>query len=73
VGQFLLLSGADESLKSLKRVATLIVNDVGAASRAVEAHGGSVIEGPCEATNGPRMIARHHDGAVFEYVQVRQH
>jgi hypothetical protein len=31
-----------------------------------------VLEGPGEAPNGPRMIARHGDGAVFEYIEPRQ-
>jgi predicted enzyme related to lactoylglutathione lyase len=72
VGSFLLLSGPAESLDSYQRVATLIVNDIGAAAAAVESRGGEILEGPTEAPNGPRMIARHGDGAVFEYIELGQ-
>lgn len=69
VGSFLLLSGPPEALAQYERVATLLVNDIDAAAAAVQAHGGTVLEGPDDAPNGPRMIARHGDGAVFEYIQ----
>jgi predicted enzyme related to lactoylglutathione lyase len=72
VGNFLLLSGPAESLAGYRRVATLIVNDIGAAATAVESNGGTVLEGPAEAPNGPRMVGRHGDGAVFEYLELRQ-
>jgi predicted enzyme related to lactoylglutathione lyase len=71
VGHFLLLSGPADSLTGYQRVATLIVNDVVAAATAVGSNGGSILDGPAEAPNGPRMIARHGDGAVFEYVERR--
>ena len=70
VGNFLLLSGPPESMAGYQRVATLIVNNISAAVSAVEANGGAVLEGPAEAPNGPRMIARHGDGAVFEYIEL---
>jgi predicted enzyme related to lactoylglutathione lyase len=72
VGNFLLLCGPPESMEDYQRVATLIVNDIGAAVTAVEANGGTVLEGPAEAPNGPRMIARHGDHAVFEYTELNQ-
>ena len=28
-----------------------------------------VVEGPAPAPNGARLIARHPDGAVFEYIE----
>ncbi len=71
VGNFVLLSGPPESIAACERVATLIVNNIGAAVSAVEAYGGAVLEGPTEAPNGPRMIARHGDGAVFEYIELK--
>ena len=70
VGNFLLLSGPPVSMAATQRVATLIVSDIGAAVAAVEADGGTVLEGPAEAPNGPRLIARHGDGAVFEYIEL---
>ena len=36
---------------------------------AIEAAGGQVIEGPTPAPNGDRLIARHPDGSVFEYIE----
>jgi predicted enzyme related to lactoylglutathione lyase len=63
VGNFLLLSGPPDSMAGYQRVATLIVNDIGAAVTAVEANSGTVLEGPAEGPNGLRMIARHGDGA----------
>ncbi len=51
-------------------MATLLVNDMGAAVSAIEATGGSVLEGPDDGPNGPRMIAHHGDGALFEYIEL---
>jgi predicted enzyme related to lactoylglutathione lyase len=72
VGNFLLLSGPPDSMAGYQRVATLIVNDIGAAATAIGANGGTVLEGPAEGPNGPRMIARHGDGAVFEYIELSE-
>ena len=36
---------------------------------AVQLAGGEVVEGPAPAPNGARLIARHPDGAVFEYIE----
>jgi hypothetical protein len=72
VGNFLLLSGAPDSLANYQRVATLIVSDMAAAVAVVRENAGTVLEGPGDAPNGPRMIARHGDGDVFEYIEPRQ-
>jgi predicted enzyme related to lactoylglutathione lyase len=72
VGNFLLLCGPPESMAGYERVATLLVNDIGAALIAIESNGGAVLERPAEASNGPRMVARHGDGAVFEYIELDQ-
>ncbi|SFJ33103.1 hypothetical protein [Amycolatopsis sacchari] len=69
VGPFLLLAGEAEELSRVRRTATLLVADIEAAGAAVTAGGGQVLEGPGEGPNGARMIARHGDGAVFEYIQ----
>ncbi|MGH3511972.1 MAG: VOC family protein [Pseudonocardiaceae bacterium] len=71
VGDFLLLSGSPEAIEKYHRVATLLVNDIHAAAAIVVSAGGVVLEGPGEAPNGPRMIARHPDGAIFEYIEPR--
>lgn len=36
---------------------------------ALESAGGEVLEGPAPAPNGAKLIARHPDGAVFEYIE----
>ena len=36
---------------------------------AIQAAGGHILEGPAPAPNGDRLIARHPDGAVFEYIE----
>lgn len=69
VGSFLLLQTPAERRAHYERVATLMVDDIAAARTVVEAGGGTVLEGPDDAPNGPRMIVRHGDGAVFEYIQ----
>ena len=71
VGHFLLLSGSAEATQKYQRVATLLVNEIDAAAAIVTSCGGVVLDGPGEAPNGSRMIARHPDGAVFEYIQPR--
>ncbi|MCW2494125.1 hypothetical protein [Jatrophihabitans sp.] len=69
VGSFLLLKVGPDQRANYERVATLLVEDIDEASAAVRATGGVILEEPAEAPNGPRMIARHADGAVFEYIQ----
>ncbi|MEU6171927.1 VOC family protein [Streptantibioticus parmotrematis] len=68
VGPFLLLSGATEAYRD--RVATVLVRELGPVVSAVEAAGGHVLDGPAPAPNGARLIARHPDGSVFEYIEV---
>ena len=67
VGPFLLIEGADEEVRS--HAATIAVRDVDAVVRAVEDAGGELLDGPAPGPNGPRLIARHPDGSVIEYVQ----
>lgn len=66
VGSFLLIEGADAEARS--RAATILVRDVGAVARQVAGAGGEVLEGPAEGPNGPRLVARHPDGSVLEYI-----
>jgi predicted enzyme related to lactoylglutathione lyase len=71
VGSFLLLSGPPAALVSYQRTATLLVSDVTAAAALVTAAGGTLLEGPDDGPNGPRLITRHPDGSIFEYIQPR--
>ncbi|MBC3761453.1 VOC family protein [Quadrisphaera oryzae] len=69
VDPFLLLSGPIDELQRVRRVATVLVGDIAVAAQAVASLGGQVLEGPGAGPNGTRMIARHPDGALFEYVE----
>ena len=67
VGPFLLLSG--DTARYRDRVATILVRHLPPVVAAIQAAGGHILEGPAPAPNGDRLIARHPDGAVFEYIE----
>jgi len=69
VGPFLLLSGETSGYRD--RVATLLVRSLDPVLAALAAHGGQALDGPAEGPSGRRLIARHPDGAVFEYIEPR--
>ncbi|MEV6258544.1 VOC family protein [Nocardia sp. NPDC051929] len=66
VGPFLLISGNTSSYRN--RVATLAVKQLAPVIAALDQAGGEILEGPAPTPNGDRLIARHPDGSVFEYV-----
>lgn len=70
VGPFLLISGNAEAYRD--RVATLLVRSLDPVLAALAAHGGQVVEGPGEGPKGRRLLARHADGSVFEYIVSRE-
>ena len=67
VGPFLLLEGADAAVRS--RSATIVVRNVDEVASAVQERGGELTEGPMPGPNGRRLIARHADGNVIEYIE----
>jgi predicted enzyme related to lactoylglutathione lyase len=67
VGPFLLLSGDTAAYRN--RVATLLVRALEPVMTELERAGGEILEGPSPAPRGRRLIARHPDGAVFEYIE----
>lgn len=67
IGPFLLLAGNTAAYRN--RVATILVSQLEPVIAAIEDAGGQIIEGPAPAPNGDRLIARHPDGSVFEYIQ----
>jgi predicted enzyme related to lactoylglutathione lyase len=67
VGPFLLLAGNTAAYRD--RTATVQVASLARVLAALEAAGGEIVEGPAPAPNGARLIARHPDGAVFEYIE----
>lgn len=69
IGPFLLLEGPSASLRAVKRVATIIIDDVKFAADSVIATGGVLLDGPAPGPNGQRLVAQHADGSVFEYIE----
>jgi predicted enzyme related to lactoylglutathione lyase len=67
VGPFLLLAGNTAAYRD--RTATIQVADLAPVLAALESAGGEIVEGPAPAPNGARLIARHPDGAIFEYIE----
>ncbi|MGH8963241.1 MAG: VOC family protein, partial [Jatrophihabitantaceae bacterium] len=69
VGPFLLFVAAGEVGDRLERVAaTLAVEDLEAESAKLIELGAQIVAPLADTPNGRRMIVRHPDGAVFEYV-----
>ncbi|MFK4146536.1 VOC family protein [Streptomyces sp. NPDC004065] len=72
VGCFLLMSGPEEELEVLRKVAaTIAVEDVDEAHRVLTGLGARVVAGPVGTPAGRNLIAVHPDGAVYEYVDRR--
>ena len=69
VGPFLLYSGPLEKYES--QTATVVVNSLDRVLEALSKAGAEVLEAPNEVPNGTRIVARHPDGSVFEYMQPR--
>ncbi|MGW2479989.1 VOC family protein [Streptomyces sp. NPDC001571] len=69
VGAFLLMSGPEEEIEVLRKVAaTVAVKDVDEANATLTAAGARVVAGPVATPAGRNLIALHPDGSVFEYV-----
>ena len=67
VGPFLLISGNTDSYRD--RTATLLLEDLTPVLDALLMADGQIVEGPTPAPNGRRLIARHPDGSIFEYIE----
>lgn len=67
VGPFLLLAGNTGAYRD--RTATVQVASLAPVLTALRAAGGEILEGPSPAPNGARLITRHPDGAIFEYIE----
>jgi hypothetical protein len=67
VGPFLLLAGNTAAYRD--RTATVQVASLAPVLAALESAGGEIVDGPAPAPNGARLIARHPDGAIFEYIE----
>ncbi|KPI06130.1 hypothetical protein OK006_6559 [Actinobacteria bacterium OK006] len=69
VGPFLLYSGPLENYVSQN--GTVIVGSLAPVLEALGKAGAEILEAPNEVPNGTRIVARHPDGSVFEYMQLR--
>lgn len=68
VGCFLLMSGPEEELAVLRKVAaTIAVKDVDETRQVLAEMGADIIAGPLPTPVGRNLIARHPDGTVYEY------
>jgi predicted enzyme related to lactoylglutathione lyase len=67
VGPFLLLAGNTAAYRD--RIATIQVASLAPVLAALQSAGGEAVEGPAPAPNGARLIARHPDGSIFEYIE----
>jgi predicted enzyme related to lactoylglutathione lyase len=67
-GVFLLVEHATPEARA--HSATVNVRDITQVVDAVTAAGGELMEGPAAGPNGERLIARHPDGNIVEYVEI---
>ncbi|MFF2130444.1 VOC family protein [Streptomyces olivochromogenes] len=65
----LLYSGPLE--KYVSQNATVIVESLTPVLDVLGKAGATILEAPNEVPNGTRIVARHPDGSVFEYMQPR--
>ncbi len=72
IGSFLLMSGPEEELEILRKVAaTIAVKDVDEAHWLLTGLGARIIAGLVPTPVGRNLLAMHPDGSVFEYVDQR--
>lgn len=67
VGPFLLYSGPLHN--HVSQTATILVTSLTPALDALTKAGAEILEPPNDVPNGTRIVARHPDGSVFEYMQ----
>jgi predicted enzyme related to lactoylglutathione lyase len=68
VGPFLLLTPGQGAERLANVAATITVDDLSEAQELLSTHGAEIVAPVAATPNGRRLIARHPDGAVFEYV-----
>ncbi|MBF8174055.1 VOC family protein [Streptomyces olivaceus] len=69
IGCFLLMSGPEAQIEVLRKVtATIAVSNVEETARVLGSLGADIIAGPVGTPAGRNLIARHPDGAIYEYV-----
>ncbi|MFF9391390.1 VOC family protein [Streptomyces griseoluteus] len=70
VGPFLLICGPKGDHEAQN--ATILVHDLALVQEALDRAGAAIVDAPSEVPNGTRLVARHPDGSVFEYLQPRR-
>lgn len=68
IGSFLLVQGADAEVRS--HAATIAVRDIDMTAKTIRDADGELLDGPAPGPNGPRLVARHPDGSIIEYIQL---
>lgn len=68
VGPFLLFTVTDDAQRIADVVATVTVDDLPATHQLLLDLGADIVAPIASTPNGHRLIARHPDGGVFEYV-----
>ena len=69
IGPFLLSAGGREEAEPDEGPATVAVTDMNTTVRILHEHGALFLEGPTCSEAGKRLVVRHPDGALFEYVE----
>lgn len=70
IGDFLIIAGSEEALKSVRStVATILVDSVEEFKLHLEELGAKVLRGPNQVPTGKNMTVQHPDGSVMEYVE----
>jgi predicted enzyme related to lactoylglutathione lyase len=67
VGPFLLFTAGEHANRIAQVAATLTVDDLPATEKLLTGLGAEIIAPATATPNGHRLIARHPDGAVYEY------
>ncbi len=67
VGPFLLFTPGADAGRAAEVSATVTVDDLPSTERLLTSLGAQIIAPAAATPNGHRLIARHPDGAVFEY------
>lgn len=68
VGDFLVIQSTDDQVRS--HAATIAVRTMSPVVEAITQAGGQLLDGPAPGPNGARLVARHPDGNILEYIQV---
>lgn len=69
-GVFLLVQGATTEVRTHQ--ATVDVRDIDEVASTVTAADGTLVEGPAPGPNGARLIARHPDATIIEYIKITE-